>query len=553
MIHGIRHFLLQQKSDHWSFNYWSRDSREAKEMPYPDDLDDTFVTLAALYGHDPNLYDGSVLAHIVQLLIAVEVEAGGPYRTWLIGGDISPEWQDVDIVVNSNIQNFLSQIDITLPKLQKYIDDSILAENIRSRYYPGVIQAMYYISRGYRGDQQKKLIEIILSCRNETNTWANPLETAMAISSLVRLGQVEKISWNTIVTLLEVAERDAWQADPLCNDPPRDGTMCFAGSPALTAAFCVEALEKYASALQTRAFAIRPPVVAPSSIALSRIKMMAEARCYTLPESLKRYALRTIEDWHREDVIMVPYVTHHAIRRMKEIPSRLLDDLALANLFGWLAYTAYDHILDDDEDAVSLCAANFFLREITMLYSELERSIPGILTEYIHSMNAIDNANFEEQLGYIKNITDRSIGHALPAIAVLRAVGYTTDSHEIRAMRSWFMHYLAARQLHDNAHDWRDDLRHGRMNSITVKMSALRNNQTILESTLSIYFWREILPAVVSEIKTSLRLARLDFASLASLQHAESFEVLLIQLEDAADRALRERNEAMQFLEAYAG
>src|SRR3989344_5315036 len=48
-------FLLSQKSSNWSFNYWARGSRQAEEMPYPDDLDDTACALSALYKHNPDL------------------------------------------------------------------------------------------------------------------------------------------------------------------------------------------------------------------------------------------------------------------------------------------------------------------------------------------------------------------------------------------------------------------------------------------------------------------------------------------------------------------
>ena len=64
--------LLSQKSKHWSFNYWVRNSKEAKEMPYPDDLDDTFCALSALYQYNSQLIDGSAMAKIVTILTAVE-------------------------------------------------------------------------------------------------------------------------------------------------------------------------------------------------------------------------------------------------------------------------------------------------------------------------------------------------------------------------------------------------------------------------------------------------------------------------------------------------
>src|SRR5579872_5603389 len=56
------HFLLQEKSENWSWNYWSQKSMEAKTMPYPDDLDDTFLALSALHRFDKKLVGPKGLA-----------------------------------------------------------------------------------------------------------------------------------------------------------------------------------------------------------------------------------------------------------------------------------------------------------------------------------------------------------------------------------------------------------------------------------------------------------------------------------------------------------
>ncbi|HUB93742.1 MAG TPA: hypothetical protein VMB52_04520, partial [Verrucomicrobiae bacterium] len=34
-------WLMNQKNDNWSFNYWATSAEERSAMPYPDDLDDT--------------------------------------------------------------------------------------------------------------------------------------------------------------------------------------------------------------------------------------------------------------------------------------------------------------------------------------------------------------------------------------------------------------------------------------------------------------------------------------------------------------------------------
>jgi len=86
--------------------FGSKLSKEFKSKPYPDDLDDTFCALNALYLFDRKLISGSAYAYIIQLLTKVEKNEGGPYKTWLVSKKTSG-WDDVDIVVNSNIAYFL--------------------------------------------------------------------------------------------------------------------------------------------------------------------------------------------------------------------------------------------------------------------------------------------------------------------------------------------------------------------------------------------------------------------------------------------------------------
>src|SRR5581483_3157393 len=132
-------FLLAERSNYWSFNYWARSTEEYRTMPYPDDLDDTFVALIGLYEYDPNIIDGGVSAKIAKLLPLMETNPGGPYRTWIVSPDTGPEWHDVDMVVNSNIGYFLSRLNVSLPNLAKFIEKCVRDENIYSRYYPGFI------------------------------------------------------------------------------------------------------------------------------------------------------------------------------------------------------------------------------------------------------------------------------------------------------------------------------------------------------------------------------------------------------------------------------
>ena len=64
--------MLSQKSEYWSWNYWKRDSEDAINFPYPDDLDDTFCALATLAHYDKRMITGDIFAHIVKLCSFVD-------------------------------------------------------------------------------------------------------------------------------------------------------------------------------------------------------------------------------------------------------------------------------------------------------------------------------------------------------------------------------------------------------------------------------------------------------------------------------------------------
>jgi hypothetical protein len=491
-------FLVVQKSPHWSFNYWARDSKEATMMPYPDDLDDTFVALAALHGYDPSLIDGTVLASVAKMLTAVEVAPGGPYRTWLVASDVSTvaadtpdEWHDVDLVVNANVGNFLARLDIVLPDLDRFIRGRVTQKDLYSPYYPGSTQVEYFIAR-YLG--------------NLPEWFAGWLE-----------GQFMDKNYD--------------HPYPFCIDPSRGGKTCYAGLAVMNAALYAEALAMCVSEKDSQL--LRPPLCSPSETLLNRIKALARARSSRLAEPLREIVLHEIDMTQTEEIVEVPYVIHEALGKPQIVSSQLLDDLALANLHGWMAYAIYDDMLDGDKDEhetrLRLSAANFFLRELTACYIRLEDDIPGIGEYFSRLLDGIDSANAEEQLKQfgeipVERLADRSLGHALPALAVLFASGAAHGSEvavTAEIVLSFFRNYLIARQLHDDAHDWNDDLARSRLNSAAARLMAMHptsgSDEQVDSSHLKKFFWREVIPVIVNDIKKYLNDARTDLTSLSKI------------------------------------
>jgi len=152
-------FLFSQKSLHWSWNYWDRNSPEAKTHPYPDDLDDTFCALTALQLARPNSITGEVLAHSTHLLTALEVTEGGPYTTWLVGADAKEKWRDIDLGVNLNIGYFLHLNGVTLPNLTRYYESALAEGKITTPYYPRSLPILFFASRFLPRTLQKSRCE----------------------------------------------------------------------------------------------------------------------------------------------------------------------------------------------------------------------------------------------------------------------------------------------------------------------------------------------------------------------------------------------------------
>lgn len=184
----LAQWLLAQKGEQGSFNYWAKDAPERQHLPYPDDLDDTFCALIALYGHDPALVDGATLAQVVKLLVATEAQVGGPYHTWLVPSDAPAIWRDVDVAVNANVAGFLGLVAEPLPRLTHFLEEAIAKHRWQSPYYPSVYPAIYYAARAYQGPKTPLLIRSILK-QSEKGIWNNSvLTTALMVSALRTLG-----------------------------------------------------------------------------------------------------------------------------------------------------------------------------------------------------------------------------------------------------------------------------------------------------------------------------------------------------------------------------
>jgi hypothetical protein len=572
-------FLLAQKGGQSSFNYWDRSSREFTEKPYPDDLDDTFCALGALAALRPSAITGEVLAGAVTLLAAAEVEPGGPYRTWLVAPDAPPVWQDVDLAVNCNIFWFLAGQKVNLPALTTFIEDHIRRSSFYSPYYPSGFPILYYLSRGYKGPLAGKAIRFLLNQKTVLDTWGNGLNTALAVCALLRLGFDPGKLEQPVEMLLGLCEAGKFSPQPFCFDPVIKGQKYTAGAEALTAAMYLEALTLYRETVSAK----KSPGIPASRKSELENKVYAASvslvrqRFSGLVESMQVQGNKALDfmlakDAADQQVVLLPCFFADACKERDKFNQEFLARLGAAGLYGWIAYTIYDDIMDEARETELLPLANICLRETIIIYNTLEIGFQPVFERVIDKMesaNAWELANTRTtatdslpDYGDYGILADKSLGHILGPLAVVYKLGFkAASSPELLATERLFRDYLIARQLNDDAHDWQNDLQKGQVNSVAALiLRDWRKQQTgktesadfgLILPDLQRLFWNETIHEVGRLILRHTGEARQQAGQLEFLENHVFLETILEPLERAVSKAETESAKAADFLRSY--
>jgi hypothetical protein len=574
-------WLLEQRSPYWSFNYWPRNHELSKQLPYPDDLDDTFCALTALYQHDPRLVDATCLAGVAKLLIATEAEVGGPYRTWLVPPDSDAVWTDVDVAVNSNIAGFLQLVAGPLPNLTALMERAIADKKLTSSYYPSAYPVAYYVARAYRGPQAERLAEDLLK-RARQGFWGTPLQTALAVSALVHLGRAEACEPAVRYLQSSQQENGSWPAEAFCIDPAQGGQTFYSGSSALTTALVLEAL--------AGAEAARPCADLKTGIAgqehdrrplNSQIYRLARDEFRRLPEPLASAcgqvsrSMQKVDSHH--EITLLPAFFASALKACPAwVDEQRLLRLGQTNLYGWMAYTLFDTVIDEKSGMELLPAASAALRRCQAGFWACLPGDAAFQQLVEQTFDVIDAANTWEaancrfkvtrshitvaalpRYGRRHKLAERSLGHALTLLAILTAEGYALQCAEIKNLHLGFTHYLIARQLCDDLHDWEQDLRQGRVTYVvaellrSMRVKPGRHDLRDLLPLAQRRFWHHAVRPLCDTALNHLVIARRAYAASNLFTAKNEFFDLLDRLEAGLQKTLDEQAAAVDFLHAY--
>jgi hypothetical protein len=357
-------------------------------------------------------------------------------------------------------------------------------------------------------------------------------------------------------------------------NPKRDQKF-FGGSSALTTACCVETLAHVQKIISESVSPGRDTEVFYEQVMTAVTKRIGQ-----LPPDIRKEGLKMVTKIRQMDkdrqIVLLPRTFSACVK--DHVAPKLVRELSVANVFGWIAYTVYDNVLDDEGKPAMLPIANLSLREVTRIYSGLfagDRQFQKIFQEI---MDGLDGANTWEvsharatvvkgqiqigqsplvDFGNYHMLAEKSLGHALGPIAIVYSLGHTAASGEVKHLLEFFKNFLIAKQLNDDAHDVFVDLAMGHLTVPSVLLlsqyAVQFKQKTVAVNSyrLQHWFWQHTIEDVTSDVNTYCRKARQALTKMTVLTSSEPFVGLIRPLEKAAEQALTQRAQARQFLAAY--
>jgi len=575
---NLANFLTNNKSDFWSFNFWDRESASALENSRPDDLINTFCSLAALQKNNPDIIDGQALALIVAILTSVEAKEGGPYNTWVVSKEKISDWHEIDLAANSNIAYFLELNEVDLPNIVQLVEQAIETEKYNSSHFPTVWPVVYFISRFYQGNKKENLINFILKNKKENSGWENnPLDTAFALLALANLGYELNFLKNSIKYIIQNQKDGIWPAQAFCFDSVKNEKRIIA-SGALTTVLCLEILEKYSNSTQKENI---DEAIDKKQLGIYEQIINETGKIFS--DDLEKISLKFLDKMILGDkdkqVVLMPYYFFKNLKDKTKIDERIIIKLGVANLLGWTAYTIFDDFLDKEGDPKLLPTAIVSKRTLTEIYSELAEQNQDIKTLFKETMQKLDNANSWEVQNCrakIENVimqipdqlpdyqdysklAERSLGHALGPVTILLLQGYDKNSDELKNLLEFFKHYIIAKQLNDDSTDWEEDIKKGQLNSACALLLAAWQKKTGKKqinlktqfTALQQIFWSETITQMCEQILNHVDLAKQALSKINILSDTQALENLLAPHENSAQKALKIQKETLKFIETY--
>ena len=235
-----------------------------------------------------------------------------------------------------------------------------------------------------------------------------------------------------------------------------------------------------------------------------------------------------------------------------------LTKLSVLNVLGWIAYTIYDDVIDDDKNNEWIPVANMVSRLMNSLFVQLLNKIE-FLDEFEKIMIDLEEANLWElkncrnikkipNFDKVEKYSNKSLGHAITAIAILYK--NNENKNNIRNLINFYKYYLAGRQMNDDAHDWFDDLKNGRINSASALLIK-KYPKIVDENKLKMLFWKDFFDDYAKKIIDYCGMANKYIKKTNCFKSLDIFDKMLEKVTKITKSAIEEKNKSKDFINEY--
>lgn len=280
-------------------------------------------------------------------------------------------------------------------------------------------------------------------------------------------------------------------------------------------------------------------------------------------------------DTNHEITMLPKYFASSLLEHPKSLEQKLYVALGAANFYVWMAYTIYDDLIDEDGHTDLLPVANSMLRKALAIYAQFSRKYPLMLEEVFESFDKMDAANSWElahcrytvkddeiEIGplpaYSKYslLADRARGHILGPMAIICKLQTTTLQRT--DIKKALEHFLIAKQLSDDLHDWTTDFQKGHISTVvayllkSMEIIPGKHNIPELAKRMREYLWVDGIKEISKIILKHLAYSKRSFkkSNLLNL-NGEFFLYIFDPLEESVrDNELKNVHQ-QQFLENF--
>lgn len=505
------------------------------------DIREVFALLAALWLYDPKCISGPQLSAAIQRLVSAEIATGGPYYSrGVVSGD-----------ANLTIAIFLQRAAQPLPAVQ-----ALLAEIPHQTRQTEFTEAYLLYLLG-QASPSPALREYTLQ---QQKSWQSALYHAVQLAILPHT--IAPAQARTIASGICAQQGDdgLWDGEPLL----RGGSTI--GARFTATALIVQTLDRLQQPASQRLLHQKQ----------QKIIRLAK-RCFrTYHDPLRKIILTGIDNINAADkngeIALLPRFFANALRAPDTQADIYCDNLCVANICCWLAYTIYDDFLDEGGEPGQLPAANGAIRASLGILAQISHQHPAIATYTTNIFTRMDEANTWEirhcrftvrdniitirelpQYGNRATLAHRSFAHTLGPMILLLSSNH--QHSQVLSIEAAFKHYLIARQLNDDLHDWQKDVRAGHISFVVAiilhdtGIAAGDHALHTLIPAMQHQFTQTSMTKICQCILRHIRSSRQAFARSEALHAENTIYTLLDTIESSVKAAQDLRAKSQSILE----